>query len=95
MLKTLVLTAALAAATTLIPAGAGAMPLAQDKAAIAGSDTVLLVREGCGPGMQYSERRRRCVPDSARAQMRDGVNMTGRCGFGYHWSDRRGRCVRY
>jgi hypothetical protein len=101
MLKTIALTAALGAAAALMPAGAGAMPLAQDKAGIAASDTVLLVREGCGRGMQWSERRRRCVPDSAGAQIRDlmrGGEVRGggreRCGRGLRWSERRGRCVR-
>jgi hypothetical protein len=78
-----------------MPAGVGAMPLAQDKAGIAAGDTVLLVREGCGRGMQWSERRRRCVPDSAGAQFRDTVRETfDRCGPGRRWSDRRQRCVR-
>lgn len=95
MLKTIALTAALGALAALMPAGAGALPLAQDKAGIAASDTVLLVREGCGRGMQWSERRRRCVPDSAGAQVRDMVRgVTDRCGPGRHYSERRGRCVR-
>ena len=95
MLKTIAFAAAIGAAAALIPASAGAMPLAQDKAGIGSSDTVLLIREGCGPGMQYSERRRRCVPDSMRAQIKDAVRETGRCGFGFHYSERRGRCVRH
>ena len=95
MLKTIAFTVALGAAAALLPAGAGAMPLAQDKAGVADSDTVLLVREGCGRGMQWSERRRRCVPDSMRAQIRDAVKDTRRCGPGFHYSERRGRCVRH
>jgi hypothetical protein len=95
MLKTIAFAVAIGAAAALMPAGASAMPLAQDKAGIAGSDTVLLVREGCGRGMQWSERRRRCVPDSMRSQIRDAVRETGRCGIGFHWSERRGRCVRH
>ena len=95
MLKTIAFAVAIAATAALIPAGAGAMPIAQDKASIVSSDTVLLVREGCGRGMQWSERRRRCVPDSMRAQIRDTVRETGRCGIGFHWSERRGRCVRH
>ena len=95
MLKTIALTAALGALAALMPAGTGALPLAQDKAGIAASDTVLLVREGCGRGMQWSERRRRCVADSAGAQVRDMVRgVTDRCGPGRHYSARRGRCVR-
>jgi hypothetical protein len=95
MLKTLAITAAIGAMAALMPAGAGALPLAQDKAGIATSDTVLLVREGCGRGMQWSERRRRCVPDSTRSQIRDLVGGgRDRCGRGMRWSDRRDRCVR-
>ena len=93
MLKTLALTIAIGAASALFATDAGALPLAQDKAGVAASDTVLLVRERCGPGRQWSERRRRCVTDTPRGMMRD---MTRRhhCGRGLHWSDRRGRCVR-
>jgi hypothetical protein len=46
MLKKIVFMAAICAIAA-IPAGAGALPLAQ-KAGIANSDTVQLVREGCG-----------------------------------------------
>jgi hypothetical protein len=87
-------------ATAAIPAGAGALPLAQQKAGIANSDTVQLVREGCGRGMQWSERRRRCVEDNPGAQIRDmmrggEVRGGGRsCGRGMRWSERRGGCVR-
>jgi hypothetical protein len=93
MLKTLALTIAIGAGSALLATDAGALPLAQDKAGVAASDTVLLVRERCGPGRQWSERRRRCVTDTPRGMMRD---MTRRhhCGRGLHWSDRRGRCVR-
>ena len=88
MLKTIALTAALALSAV---AGATAMPFAQDKTAAA-SDLVIQVREGCGPGMQWSERRKRCVRDSVRAKIRDAV-QDSRCGRGRVWSDRRGRCV--
>ena len=95
MLKTLALTIAIGAASALFATDAGALPLAQDKAGIAASDTVLLVRERCGPGRQWSERRRRCVTDTPRAMMRDLTRGDRRrCGRGLHWSDRRGRCVR-
>ncbi len=99
MLKTIAFTVALAAATALIPAGASALPLAQGKASVAAEDTVLLVREGCGRGMQWSERRRQCVPDSARAQVRDLMRRdeprrVERCGRGFRWSEGRSRCVR-
>jgi hypothetical protein len=101
MLKTIAFAAAMGTVTALMPAGAGAMPLAQDKAGIATSDTMLLVREGCGRGMQWSNRERRCVPDSTGAQIRDmmrgGDDRRGareRCGPGRRWSERRERCVR-
>jgi hypothetical protein len=94
MLKTIALMAAIAAIAA-IPAGAGALPLAHQKAGIANSDTVQLVREGCGRGMQWSERRRRCVEDNPRAQIRDFIRGGERsCGRGLRWSERRGRCVR-
>jgi len=93
MLKTIALIVAIAAIAA-IPTGAGALPLAQ-KAGIANSDTVQLVREGCGRGYQWSERRRRCVEDSPGAQMRDMVRGSVRaCGPGMRWSERRERCVR-
>jgi hypothetical protein len=80
---------------THMSAGADAMPLAQTKDGISTSDTVLLVREGCGPGRQWSERRRRCVEDNPRSQIRDMMRgAERRCGRGLRWSDRRGRCVR-
>ena len=100
MLKTIAFAAVLGIMAALIPGGAGALPLAQDKAGIASQDSVLLVREGCGRGMQWSERRRQCVPDSANAQIRDmmrGGEVRGgrdRCGRGMRWSERRGYCVR-
>jgi hypothetical protein len=78
-----------------MPASVGAMPLAQGKAGIAAQDSVLLVREGCGRGWQWSERRGRCVRDTPRAQMRDVLRETfDRCGPGRHWSNRRQRCIR-
>jgi hypothetical protein len=99
MLKTIAFMAAICAIAA-IPAGAGALPLAQ-KAGITNSDTVQLVREGCGRGMQWSERRRRCVEDNPGAQIRDmmrGGEVRGgdrrACGRGMRWSDRRGHCVR-
>lgn len=95
MLKTLALTIAIGAGSALLAPVAGALPLSQDKAGAAASDTVLLVREGCGPGRQWSNRLRRCVTDSSRAMMRDMTRgERRRCGHGFHWSDRRERCVR-
>lgn len=93
MLKSIALAAAIGASTVLMSAGAGAYPLAQGKAAIGASDEMLLVREGCGPGWQFSNRQRRCVPDSYGAQRRDFRRDTYRCGRGLVWSDRMRRCV--
>jgi hypothetical protein len=93
MLKTLAMTVALGAGAALLAADATALPLSQGKAGVAAHDTVLLVREGCGRGWQWSERRRRCVRDNPRAMMRDLVGRD-RCGRGFHWSERRERCVR-
>jgi hypothetical protein len=90
MLKTLALTLALGAGAALIATSSNAMPLASGLSADSG---VTLVREGCGPGMQYSERLRRCTRDSARAQMKDAVRAD-RCPPGRHWSHRAERCVR-
>jgi hypothetical protein len=93
MLKTLALTIAVGAGCALLAAEARALPLAQGKAGAGAPEAVQLVREGCGPGMQWSERRRRCVADNPRAMLRD-LTRHDRCGRGFHWSDRRGRCVR-
>ena len=92
MLKTLAFTLALGAASALLVADAGALPLAQAKQTVAGSD-ITLVREGCGPGRQYSERQRRCVADSPRAMIRDAIRARD-CGPGRHYSARFNRCVR-
>jgi hypothetical protein len=96
MLKTLAFALTLGAASALLMADAGAVPLAQGKQSIAGSD-ITLIREGCGPGRQYSQRLRRCVEDTPRAQMRDAVRDMVRprgCGPGWHYSARFNRCVR-
>jgi hypothetical protein len=105
MLKTLALTLTLAASAALLPSSAGAMPLDQGLKSAAG-DEVTLVREGCGPGRQYSNRLRRCVEDSPRAMIRDitrggdrdrrdvGRGDRDRCGPGRHYSRRFDRCVR-
>ena len=98
MLKTIALTLALGASALLV-ADAGAAPLSTGKLAIENSSDITLVREGCGPGRQYSERLRRCVEDTPRAQMRDTVRdvvrpIVPRCGPGWRYSERRGRCVR-
>lgn len=94
MSKTIGLIAAIAAIAVIamsIPSSAGALPFA--KAGMAENNTVLLVREGCGPGSQYSTRLRRCVVDTPRARARDVVR-DARCGVGFRFSDRLRRCVR-
>jgi len=91
MLKTLAFALTLGAASVFLAADAGAVPLAQGKQTIGGSD-ISLVREGCGPGRQYSKRLRRCVEDTPEARMRD--NMRRACGPGWHYSARFNRCVR-
>ena len=92
MLKTLAFALTLGAASALLVPDAGAVPLAQGKQTIAGSD-ITLVREGCGPGRQYSNRLRRCVDDSPRAMQRDAERAKA-CGRGWHYSMRYGRCIR-
>jgi hypothetical protein len=94
MLKTLALTLALGALPALLATDAGAMPLAKGLQSTA-SDEIILVREGCGPGMQYSNRQRRCVRDTPGAMIRDTLrDATDRCGPGRHYSRRFNRCVR-
>lgn len=51
--------AVVAAASALAPAGAGAMPL---NTAIAAETDHVLVRDGCGRGMRFSNRQQACVP---------------------------------
>lgn len=93
MLKALAFTLAMGTLSALLVADAGALPLTQLKQAIVQSDTVL-VRDGCGPGMRFSHRLRRCVvADPAGPIAREAVRP-GRCGLGFHWSVRRGHCVR-
>lgn len=62
IIKTLALTAALGALTTLTISDARAMPLAPATSFATDSD-VTLVRDGCGRGMRFSNRRQACVPD--------------------------------
>ena len=93
MLKTLAFTLAMGALSALHVADAGALPLAQAKKTIVHSDTVL-VRDGCGPGMRFSHRLRRCVVAGQAGPIIREVVRPGRCGLGFHWSVRRGHCVR-
>jgi hypothetical protein len=89
MLKTLTFAVAMATFSTLLAADAGAMPLAQTKQAAAQNDLVL-VREGCGPGRRWSERRHRCVGEGPIGR----IIRREVCGPFHHWSVRRHRCVR-
>jgi hypothetical protein len=92
MTKKLLLLSALSLGSVLLPASAGTFPLDQGLRGAAGE--VMLVREGCGPGRQFSERLGRCVVDTPRAQLRDLRQDVVRCGVGWRWSDRLRRCVR-
>jgi hypothetical protein len=90
MLKTLTFALALGTFTTLLAVDAGALPLAQAAQAATSSD-VVLVREGCGPGRRWSERRHHCVANGPVGRIiRDAARP---CGPRHHWSVRRGRCV--
>jgi hypothetical protein len=84
MRKMLVATAAIVAFSALVALDAGAMPLAPDLGLASGDTT--LVRDGCGRGMRFSERRGRCVPDEDRGEV-------AVCPRGFRWSDGRQRCV--
>jgi hypothetical protein len=79
----LVLTAAVGALGALVAFDAGAMPFAPAADGLAAGDT-MLVRDGCGRGLRWSERRQRCVPDEDRVRV---------CPRGFRWSERRERCV--
>jgi hypothetical protein len=60
MWKSLASGCAIVAASALMPASGGAMPLNQAISADAGD--VTLVRDGCGRGLRFSNRRQACVP---------------------------------
>jgi hypothetical protein len=80
----LVMTAAVGVLSAFVAFDAGAMPFAPLQQGLAADETVL-VRDGCGRGMRFSERRGRCVPDEDR-----DVRV---CPRGFRWSERRERCV--
>jgi hypothetical protein len=97
-----------AGGTFLLAGGAVAAPLALGKSAAiqsgAEASDVMLVREGCGRGMRWSNSRQACVPIGAAAPgvaIAPGVVVTspvvvprGRvCGPGLRWSNGLGRCV--
>ena len=93
MLKTLAFTLAMGALSALHVADVGALPLTQAKQTIVHSDTVL-VHDGCGPGMRFSRRLRRCVVAGPAGPIIREAIRPGRCGPGRHWSVRREHCVR-
>jgi hypothetical protein len=83
MRRMLVMTAAVGVLCALVAFEVSAMPFSPLQDGF-GADT-MVVRDGCGRGMRFSERRGRCVPDEDRdARV---------CPRGSRWSDRRERCV--
>jgi hypothetical protein len=97
-------------AFAMLAAPADAAPLTSSKSAISQSDdSVTLVRDGCGRGMRYSNRRGGCVPDGdgrGPGYVDPGAAIIGGivqgvigaprgCPPGTRWSNRRGTCVYY
>jgi len=82
--------------SVLLVGSADSMPVTQCITTITQDSDVTLVRDGCGRGMRYSERRGRCVEqrdaDPIRPFIRELVRPIG-CSPGYRWSERRERCV--
>jgi hypothetical protein len=87
MRKILVWIAAIGGLAALLAVDAGAMPLAPGLHNL-GSGDITLVRDGCGPGLRWSNSRQRCVPDDGGA----GFAPPG-CPPGFRFSESRGRCV--
>jgi hypothetical protein len=83
MRKIFVVAAAILAVSAFVVSDADAMPIAPVDGFASGDTT--LVRDGCGRGMRFSERRGRCVPDEDRD--------VAVCPRGFRWSDGRQRCV--
>ena len=93
---------ALAMGLLLAPVGAQAFP--GNGQLGRAPDGITLVREGCGPGWQWSNRRQMCVPDSPGAQYRDAMRQQYQyipppppprpvCPPYYRWSYRYQQCV--
>ena len=80
-------------AMLLMASDAGAVPLGLGKGAInelsAHESTVILVRDGCGRGMRFSNRRQMCVEDFDRGPR----FVAPGCPRGMRFSNSRGRCV--
>jgi hypothetical protein len=101
MLKTLTLAVALSAMTALYAGGASALPAAPattQAATQAAQNDVTLVRDGCGRGQRFSNRRNRCVERDDdrgfRGRDRDFRRDRDGCRRGWRFSNRRNRCVR-
>jgi hypothetical protein len=63
-MRSLAFAVAVGSMTLLSSGSAGALPvLSGESAASAVESNLLLVRDGCGRGMRYSNRRGGCVPD--------------------------------
>ena len=93
MFKTLALTVAAGAISALVAVNAGSLTLAPAKPAV--DSGVTLVRDGCGPGLRYSFRLRRCVAAGPVVVAPPIVApLVTACGFGHRWSHRWRRCVR-
>jgi hypothetical protein len=88
MLKSFAVTIAAGALSIAFVAGASALPLTPSNPA-APSDEVTLVRDGCGPGLRYSVRLRRCV-GVERPVVIGPVRV---CPPFQRWSERFRRCV--
>jgi hypothetical protein len=108
MMRTLQALIIAIAAVFLLAGGADAAPLGLGTSAAIQSDAqegdVTLVRDGCGRGMRYSNRRGGCVPidrgpDPAAAIIGGVINQAisprrgDGCPRGWRFSNSRGRCV--
>jgi hypothetical protein len=90
----------IAAATMSVADRAGASPLAAGKGMTIDSQ-LLPVRDGCGPGMRFSNSRQSCVEDFDRGPQRFDDRREFRrdfrrgedCGRGMRFSNSRQRCV--
>jgi hypothetical protein len=86
MRKLLVLTAAIVGLAALFALDVGAMPLPPGTQGVDSGD-ITLIRDGCGPGMRFSNSRQTCVPDDDFRRGPPG------CPPGFRFSEGRGRCV--
>jgi hypothetical protein len=75
MLKATTLAVALGVMTMLFAIDAGALPLAAVKAQATVQSHMTLVRDDCGRGRHFSERRNRCIDDDDDVRDRDRVRV--------------------